>query len=208
MVVVIIGNNEKGTVAVHDLIQKRWSPRDFSPRGVEREKLTAIFQAAQSTPSSFNEQPWAYIVAEKENPADFERILNALAPRNQEWARHAPVLIVSLAKQNFEVDGRTNHHALYDLGAASAHLTFQATALGLHVHQMGGFSREKIKEEFSVPQGFEPIAVLAVGYFDETKSLPAAIRKRKPVKDFVFESHWGISSQLTGIEDEKEFNFN
>ncbi len=204
----ILRKNETGSIPVHELIQRRWSPRDFSPLGVEREKLSALFQAAQSTPSSFNEQPWAYIVAAKENPTDFERILNALAPRNQEWAQHAPVLIVSLAKQNFEVDGRTNHHALYDLGAASAHLTFQATALGLHVHQMGGFSREKIKEEFSVPQGFEPIAVLAVGYFDETKSQPTAIRKRKPLKDFVFESHWGVSSPSVIIEKQKKFNLN
>jgi nitroreductase len=205
---VILRNNDKGTIAVHELIQRRWSPREFSQRTVEREKLTAMFQAAQSSPSSFNEQPWAYIVGTKENPDDFERILNALAPRNQEWAQQAPVLIVSIAKKIFDSDDRTNHHALYDLGAASAHLTFQATALGLHVHQMGGFSREKIREEFSVPPEYEPIAVLAVGYLDEAKSQASAIRNRKPLKDFVFESHWGVSFPLTGSEEKNGFNVN
>lgn len=204
----IVRNDEKGTVAVHELIQRRWSPRHFSPRMVEREKLTALFHAAQSAPSSYNEQPWAYIVATKENQEDYERILFSLTPRNQEWAQRAPVLIVSVAKQNLDFNGRTNFHALYDLGAASAHLTLQATALGLYVHQMGGFSREKIREEFSIPPEYEPVAVLAIGYLEEKNANLNVVRNRKPLKDFVFESHWGVSSLLTGDEEKNELNLN
>ncbi|MDE3057035.1 MAG: nitroreductase family protein [Bacteroidota bacterium] len=204
----VVKNNEQGVSSLHELLRQRWSPHHFSSRAVGREKLTALFQAAQSAPSSYNEQPWAFIVATKENPEDFGRILAALMPRNQEWAQHAPVLIVSVAKINLDRDGKANRHALYDLGAASAHLTFQATALGLYVHQMGGFSHEKIVEEFSIPEGYEPVAVLAVGYLDEEKSPAQMIRKRKALKDFVFESHWGISSPSLALEDKKGFSIN
>src|SRR5829696_1208912 len=124
---------------VHDLVRRRWSPRAFSSRAVERETLLSVLEAARWAPSSFNAQPWSFLVATQEDPAGFERMLNCLVPQNQAWAKAAPVLMIAVAKTHFEHNGKPNRHALYDTGQAVAFLTLQATALDLYVHQMAGF---------------------------------------------------------------------
>ncbi|WP_231383676.1 nitroreductase family protein [Methylobacter luteus] len=62
-----------------------------------------------------------------------------LSERNRQWAKNAPVLILSIAMDNFNHNGQPNRSAMYDTGAASLSLSLQATALGLSVHQMAGF---------------------------------------------------------------------
>src|SRR5918992_2742873 len=97
---------------VHDLIRRRWSPRAFSDRPVEREKLLSVLEAARWAPSSFNAQPWSFLVATKEDPAEFERMLSCLVPGNQSWAKAGPVLMISVANTHFEHNGKPNRHAL------------------------------------------------------------------------------------------------
>ncbi|MGH7236266.1 MAG: nitroreductase family protein, partial [Nitrospiraceae bacterium] len=128
---------------IHDLLQKRWSPRAFSGRAVEADKLRILFEAARWAPSSFNEQPWSFIVATKDDQANFDRLLRCLLEGNRAWARHAPVLRLSVAKLRFEEDGEPNRHAFHDVGLAVENLVIQATALGLVVHQMAGFDVQK-----------------------------------------------------------------
>ncbi len=109
---------------LHELIVRRWSPRAFADRIVERATLVRLLEAARWAPSCFNEQPWRYIVATRENPAEFGKLLGCLMEGNQVWAKHAPVLIISVAKLAFAHDGKPNRHAFHDVGAASAFLTF------------------------------------------------------------------------------------
>src|SRR3954463_9809046 len=148
---------------IHDLLRRRWSPRAFSDRPVEREKLLSVLEAARWAPSSNNEQPWHYLVARKEEPEEFARLLACLVEKNQSWAKAAPVLMLSVASTVFARNGKPNRHALHDVGQAVADLTVQATALGLFVHQMAGFSAEKARETYGIPENAEPVAALAVG---------------------------------------------
>src|SRR4051812_3077873 len=164
---------------VHELIRRRWSPRAFADRRVEPEKLRRVFEAARWAPSSFNAQPWSYLLATKDDPADYERMLGCLVEGNQKWAKSAPVLIVSVATHAFEHNGKPNRHAFHDVGAASAFLTIEATALDLFVHQMAGFSPEKVREAYGVPASAEPIAAMALGYAGDPQSLPDEQRKRE-----------------------------
>jgi nitroreductase len=188
---------------IHDLLAHRWSPRSFSDRPVEREKLLSVLEAARWTASSRNEQPWAYFVAPKEDSKDFETLLGVLADANRVWAQNAPVLILLVAHTRWEKEGTPNRVALYDLGQSAANLVIQATALGLSAHQMGGFSVEAARERFQVPEGWEPVTVLALGYAAEPDNLPEALRerefaqrRRKPLEQFVFSETWGIPSPL------------
>lgn len=191
------------SLELHELLQKRWSPVAFAPRAVEPEKLRSLFEAARWAPSSFNEQPWVYIVATTDEPEDFARLLGCLVEGNRAWAQFAPVLMLSVAKLNFALNDKPNRHALHDVGAASANLTLQATALGLFVHQMAGYDVEKARREFSIPEGYEPGAAMALGYLGDDAGLPeklrgrnAAARKRKAASEFVFAGSWGNTFPL------------
>jgi len=188
---------------IEEILKRRWSPRAFSDRIVERDKLQRMFEAARWAASSFNEQPWSFIVATKEKPDEYAALLSCLTEKNQQWARRAPVLMVSVAKLNFEKNGKPNRHAFHDVGMAVSNLIVQATALGLYVHQMAGFSVETVRETYGVPEGFEPVAAVAVGYPDDPNVLPEQFRQqevgprqRKPIDSFIFEAMWGETSPL------------
>ena len=188
---------------IHDLLRQRWSPRAFAPRPVEREKLLSLLEAARWAPSSFNEQPWSFIVATREASAEFEQLLSCLAEFNQGWAKAAPVLMLSVAKLEFSRNNKPNRHAFHDVGLAAENLVLQAVALGLVAHQMAGFDGAKAREVFAIPTGFEPVAAIAVGYQGDATTLPEkmrqgemAPRERKPMADFVFTGRWGKTSPV------------
>ena len=175
-----------------DLIAERWSPRAFADTPVEQEKLNQLFEAARWAPSSSNEQPWRYIYAHK-GTKGYDKLFEALVSGNQEWAKSAPVLGVSIAKMQFDYKNRNNRHAYHDTGMATGMLLIQATQLGLYVHQMGGFSQDKMRELFDIPEGYEPIAAMAIGYLgdadtlsDKNKESELKPRERKPISEMSF----------------------
>ena len=170
---------------------------------VEPDKIRSLLEAARWAPSSFNEQPWYYIIATKENPDEYEKLLLCLMEKNQQWAKLAPLLMVSVAKLSFDRTGKPNRHAFHDVGLATGTMLVEATALGLFVHQMAGFSAEQVRATYGVPEGFDPVAAIAIGYPAEPEVLPDAFRaqevgprQRKPIADFVFEGKWGEPSLL------------
>jgi nitroreductase len=185
-------------VPLHMLIRDRWSPRAFSDKLVSPEVLRSLFEAARWAPSSNNQQPWTYIVATKDDPENFDKILSTLVEFNAGWAKHAPVLALSVAQIKVPKDGSPNRVALHDVGSASAQLTFEAVARGLFVHQMAGFDPEKARRVFSIPQDWEPVAAMAIGYPGDPQTLPdrlrdreLAPRTRKPLSEFVIAGTWG-----------------
>ena len=180
--------------AIHNLLQSRWSPYAFDPgRSVSTEDLTALFEAARWTMSSFNAQPWRYIVGVRErNRAAWQQVFDVLFEGNQSWAGNAPVLAIGLAEKNFEHNGKPNRTAQHDLGAASACLTVEATARGLAVHQMAGFDRKKTRASFGLVDTIEPVTALAIGYHDSANDVDKALaerdrrpRERKPLPDLI-----------------------
>jgi nitroreductase len=164
---------------IHPLLAERWSPRAFADRSVDREAVGSLLEAARWAPSSNNEQPWRFLVARREDGPLFQRILGCLVPGNQAWAQNAPVLLLALARLRRERDGAPNRLALYDVGQAVAHLTFQASALGLAVHQMAGIDVEKIRADFALPEDLEPATAVAVGYPGDPATLPERLRERE-----------------------------
>ena len=182
---------------VIDLIKNRWSPRAFSGNTVEEEKIMSLLEAARWAPSCFNEQPWNFILFKKENQEEFNKIIDVLSPRNQLWAKNAPLIMLSVAKINFEHNRKLNRHASHDVGSAVTNLTIQATSMGLYVHQMAGFDSEKAKQLFKIPEGYEPVSAIAIGYFgspfdlpEEFKKAELAHRSRIPISDFAFKGKW------------------
>jgi nitroreductase len=183
---------------IHNLLVRRWSPYAFLARPVPDDVLRSLFEAARWASSSYNEQPWAYIVATSSDSAAFERLLSCLVDGNQVWAKSAPVLALGCARLNFERNGHPNAVALHDLGQASCSLTLEATARGLFVHQMAGILPERARDIYRIPAGVQPLTGLAIGYLDDPGTLPEnlrsrdlAVRVRKPLREFVFGDAWG-----------------
>jgi nitroreductase len=188
---------------LQELLIERWSPYGFSDRSVSDADLRSIFEAARWAASSYNEQPWRYIVATKADQASFNMLLSCLVDTNQSWAVAAPVLTIGCASLKFSHNGHPNLVALHDLGAASANLTFEATARGLSVHQMAGILPDRAREIYRIPEGFEALTALAIGYAADPNNLPDNLkgrdlkpRTRKPLSEFVFGGEWGTSSSL------------
>jgi nitroreductase len=175
-------------------LRQRWSPYAFSETPIAKETLLSLLEAARWAPSCFNEQPWRFIVASKaDDPAAFEKVLGTLVEFNAGWAKSAPVLILAVAKTTFTHNGTPNRHGAYDLGQAMGHLTVQASALGLVMHQMAGFDPEKAKASFSLADDLDPIAVMALGFEGKPEDLGEPLRerhlsperKRKPLSELV-----------------------
>jgi nitroreductase len=182
------------TYPVHELIRQRWSPRAFSAQQVAPEALEQVLEAASWAFSAMNEQPWRYIYAHKSDTEAFNRLLSCLLPANQAWAKHAPVLILSLVKTHYD-NGTLNRTAMHDVGAANATLFLEATALGLHGHVLGGFDMARTREVLNLPESLEPVAFISLGYvgtpdqLDEPfRARETAARKRKPLVEFAFQN--------------------
>jgi len=164
---------------VLEVIERRRSSRAYADKNVEPEKINALFEAARWAPSSSNEQPWVYIYATKDQPELWSKLLNTLLDGNRIWAQHAPLLIAAIARKNFLLNDKPNGSARYDLGAANAFLSLQATELGLNVHQMGGFNRDTAKTELNIPETHEAVVVMAIGYPGDVEKLSENFKLRE-----------------------------
>jgi nitroreductase len=191
---------------IHDLIRRRWSPRAFDPdRAVGRAELLRLLEAARWAPSSFNEQPWRFVVVDRGvDPDRWRAFLDTLAANNRAWADSAPILLLAAARVTIERTGAPNPLAWYDTGQAVACLSIQATAQGLSLRQMEGFDREAARRVCDVPDAFEPLVAMALGYAGDPDALASERhraserqpRRRKPLGEIVFEGRWGIHLQL------------
>ncbi len=157
---------------VNELIKSRWSPRAFSDHKIPKDVILTLFEAAIWAPSSRNEQPWRFIYGVKDEGANYKKIYDTLVHWNQQWAKSAPLLVMTIAKRNSEYHNEENTTALYDLGQAVANLSIQATDMDLFCHQMGGFEKEKARDTFNIPSNYVAVTVVAIGYYGDPDKLP------------------------------------
>ena len=183
------------------VILERWSPRAFADRDVSAADLKTVFEAGRWAPSSYNEQPWRFFVGHR-NSETYKKILDSLVPFNQDWAKHAPVLILGVARTRFSHNDSPNNYAGHDLGAAMGFMALQAAALGLSAHQMAGFDWVKAREAFEIPENYAMGSVMALGFQGELADLEDKFqaqeqspRSRKPLSEIVF-SAWDTPSEL------------
>lgn len=164
---------------VAELIEQRRSRRAYSTNPIEHAKVKSLFEAARWAPSSMNEQPWSYVYATRDQPDLWNKLLELLNESNRVWAINAPLLILSMARKTHIRNGANNALARYDTGAANMLLSIQATQLGLNVHQMGGYDRQKAIESLNIPDTYEPIVIMAIGYPGDPDSLSENLKLRE-----------------------------
>lgn len=169
---------QRTALDVHPLLAERYSPRSFSDRDITESELELVMEAARLAPSSMNEQPWRFLVVRKGGEG-YEAMLAALMESNRVWADKAPVLILNMASRTFARNGLPNVHAWHDLGLAIAQLTTQATALGMGLHQLGGFFPDRAREAFGIPEDLDLVSVTALGFPGDADQLPENLRQRE-----------------------------
>jgi len=184
---------------IHDIIANRWSPRAYDAnKAVSQKQIISLLEAARWAPSCFGDEPWRFIVWDKnQDAAAWEKAFDCIVPGNQTWAKDAPVLILICADTLFSHNQKPNRWANYDTGAAAVSLCLQATSMGLVTHQMGGFDGEKTRAAFGIPEQIEMMSMLAVGYVadadtlsDELKERELAPRKRRPLGELFYDGVW------------------
>lgn len=192
----------QASTEILDVIRDRWSPYAFDGQSVPAASIEKCLVAASWSASSYNEQPWYFLIAHREDSAEFDRMLGCLLDANQGWAKFAGALLLTISQESFSRNGTPNRVHQYDLGQAAAHFALQATALGLAVHQMAGIHIGKIRAEYQIPDGFSPQTAIAIGHAakqpasgqEELLGRDNVPRQRKPLSQFVFKGGWGKSS--------------
>lgn len=184
---------------VNEVIANRWSGRAYdASKAVSNEQIISLCEAARWAPSCFGDEPWRFIVWNKNTDlASWQKAFDCLVPGNQEWVKDAPVLLLTCADTLFGHNQKPNRWAQYDTGAAAENLCLQAEDLGLMAHQMGGFNVDAARDAFSIPEQFTLMAMVAVGYAADIKTVTGealnretAARKRKPLSELFFDSAW------------------
>ncbi len=183
---------------IHPLLAERWSPYAFTAKDVDETDLQALFEAARWAASSYNAQPWRFIVARRREPGAFEKVLSCLVPFNRRWAQHAPVLGLGLVQAGSAAGGTPDPVAAHDLGLAAANLTAEATHRGLAVHQMSGIVADRIHDAYLLPEEIFPVTAFAIGHAapieatsEEWRDRQARPRERRRLSDLVFGERWG-----------------
>ena len=193
------------SVAISDLLASRWSPRAYDAnRGVSREQLAALLEAARWAPSCNGDEPWRYLVWDRSRDEQgWQKAFECLSDNNRKWCKNVPVLMLSCAGSIYAHSGKPNRFGQHDTGMADLSIALQAVTLGLVAHQMGGYDAQKARETFAIPEDYTPMAMIAVGYQaspdvldEETKKKELKPRSRKPLTAHFFEGAWGEGVKL------------
>lgn len=189
-------------VPINSLIARRWSPRAFDPtKQVEQNKILTLCEAARWAPSCGGVEPWRFIIWNKfSNPQAYSNAFEVLDEGNMRWAKNAPLLIGVFAfRYWYEEKGELNQWASFDAGSATLSILLQSFDLGLYAHPMGGFDKHKLMKNFSIPNEYDPYAIIAIGYPGNPYSLEEPFlkrefnqRQRSPLGTRFFDSQWEI----------------
>lgn len=177
---------------IESIFLKRWSPRAMSGESLSADELMTLFEAARWAPSTFNEQEWRFLYARRDTP-HWQTFFDLLMDANKVWCQRAAVLVVVLSHKVFERNGKPNPVHTFDTGAAFENLALQGAAMGLVVHGMAGFDRDKARTALGVPDGYAVEAMIALGRPGDPAELPQELRERekpsgrKPVAEFIRE---------------------
>lgn len=171
---------------VLEIIKNRFSPYEFTDKQLNESDLRILFEAAGKAASAFNEQPWRFIYALKQDEQDFNRIHECLTEGNQGWTKKVAALMITAVHKTYTKNGAANRVAKHDLGLAVGNLTVQASSMGIYLHQMGGIVHEKTIEKLNIPEDYEPVTAIALGYYEGEQNT----KPRKGVSEIAFKGTW------------------
>lgn len=163
-----------------ELVRQRSSVRRYSERPVEREKIELLLESARLAPSAVNFQPWKFIVITSTEGKE------ALCQSyTNDWFRTASVYIVACGNHAVSWHRRfdTKDHCDIDVAIAVEHICLCAAAQGLGTCWVCNFDPVKLGEYLALPEGWEPVAIIPVGYPEGDGAVRP--KNRKTIEDVV-----------------------
>lgn len=162
-----------------DLVDSRYSCRNYKPDIVDRDDILRIIETARMAPSACNRQPWEFIVVEDRDTR--HRIL----AESRECFKVAPVLLVACGRHEeaWHRSSDNKDHTDIDVAIAVEHMCMAAASLDLATCWICSFDTEATREALSIPDGIEPIAILPIGHPADNEIVPQ--KKRKPISEIV-----------------------
>ena len=201
-----------------NIVRERRATSSFSSSPVPEQDLQTILQAGLQAPSSYNMQPWRFIVVR--DPEQRRKL--RVAAMNQEQVERAPVVIVACGDtegwkedleevirigraHGFDNDSRIDskrRSVIRDLGShpnmgmwvtkqtmiAATTMMWMAEALGYDTGPMEGFDEDQVREVLGIPKHVRAIFLLAVGRLEGEDSKNPG---RLPASRTVFAERYG-----------------
>lgn len=172
-----------------EIFIKRHSGTHYLLHPLSEDHIQALIQSARWSPSSYNDQPWNFIFCDRfRTPDAYLKALDCIY--GQDWLENVPLFVITVVRPQFLHNEQFNDWAAYDTGAAAMSMSLQAVEMGLVAHQIGGFDREQVQQDFHLPDGYFPLSIIAIGYEnpDESSEEP---RERRPHEENFFMGKWG-----------------
>jgi len=171
---------------VLDLLKERFSPYAFTDKQLSEKDLLTLFEAAGKAASAFNEQPWRFVYALKQDEEEFKNIHACLVEGNQSWTANVAALVITVVSKNYAKNGTKNTVRKHDLGLAVGNLSVQAQAMGIHLHQMAGIIPQNAIDKLNIPEGYEPVTAIALGYYEGDSE----VKDKKALNEIAFKGTW------------------
>jgi nitroreductase len=184
------------THKINSLFVDRWSPRAMTGEDIDDVDLMSLFEAARWAPSSYNNQPWRFIYAKRNNIESWNKLLDLLYEGNKVWAKNAAALVVVISRKNFEYNEKPSVTHQFDAGAAWENLALEAVDLGIATHAMEGFDHQKAKTNLGIPESYNVMAMIAIGKRGPKENLTSKLQEaefpsdRKPLTEIVMEGYF------------------
>ncbi|MBN1858215.1 nitroreductase family protein [Candidatus Bipolaricaulota bacterium] len=184
-------------------IDKRRARRALSDHPISRELIETVLRAAHWAPSCSNNQPWRFVAVN--DPDMLGRVKRHLS-RGNDWAKPSPLIIAVVSRQDLDCeipDGRVYY--LFGCGLAAMNLMVQAAELGLIAHPIAGFKQAPVKNVLGVPDSYELITLIILGYpsgdvsalSDKHQAEEASERIRRPLNEVVCWNRWTFATDET-----------
>ncbi|MCJ7568269.1 MAG: nitroreductase family protein [Anaerolineales bacterium] len=197
----------ESALALNRLIQERRSIRRFNGSSIPPEILQRVLEAATMAPSAHNRQPWRFVILT--TLEDKQSLANALGERlredrladgddpNQiardvaqsiERISSAPVVVIGcLSMESMDVyPDERRITAEYIMAVQSVSMAAQNLLLAAHAEGLGAcwlcaplFAKDLVREELSLPEGWEPQGLIILGYPAEA----GQERPRRPLEE-------------------------
>lgn len=167
-----------------ELIQKRYSVRNYKEQKVARTLIEQIIAAGQIAPSACNKQPWHFVVV------DDDMLLDKVHKvYHREWFQKAPVVIIAYGnhKEAWKRSFDEKDHCDIDVAIAIDHMTLMAAELGLGTCWICHFNPQLLDEVLPTSAEWTPVAILSLGYPND-EIFPD--KKRKPIDSIFGYNAW------------------